>query len=692
MSPSKLTLNPSQDIPFNKLTLSQANVRRVKAGLSIEALAEDIVRRGLLQSLNVRPALDADGAETDAFEVPAGGRRFRALALLVKQKRLAKTALIPCIVNRDGLPTEDSLAENMMREALHPLDQFRAFQRLAEDEKQGVEQIAATFGVTPTVVRQRLKLAAASPKLLDLYASDELTLDQLVAFCVTGDHSRQETVWEVIKVFPDAPPHRIRRMLTEGAVPHDDRRARFIGSEDYEAAGGIILRDLFDEEDTGWFEDAGLLDRLVTDRLGQAAEEVLAEGWKWVEHALDFGHGASYRFRHVPGLTITLTPEEEAKHHALLAEYEDIQDTYANCDDIPDDEAERIESLEAALAKFESRPVVYDPADMAIAGARISLNWEGTLRIERGFVRPEDERHAPAGGGEHPPQAIVGEGHSTSNSATVGLEVDGENDADTASSKLPDRLVADLTAQQTLVLRARLAANPEIAHIAVLHALVLAVFYARAGDQTCLQIEARPMPLDRYEPHSGLAHLSERLDERHANWAGMFPTDPADLWERLLTLDFENRAELLAYCAALTVNAVSDPWHGRAASRDHAAALGRAVSLDMAEAGWTATVDAFLGRVTKTQILQAVREARGDQAVTLIDHLKKHDMAREAERLLEGCGWLPRPLQNNNTAGQNDADETADSHAEAASDLPAFLMGDAPANSGDDPSHLIAAE
>jgi len=60
----------------------------VQAGVSIEDLAADIARRGcLLQSLNVRPVLHADGVETGKFEAPAGGRRFRALLLLVKQKR-----------------------------------------------------------------------------------------------------------------------------------------------------------------------------------------------------------------------------------------------------------------------------------------------------------------------------------------------------------------------------------------------------------------------------------------------------------------------------------------------------------------------------------------------------------------------------------------------------------------------------
>ena len=114
----KIKLSPSRDIPFNKLVLSQSNVRRVKAGISVEELAESIARRGLIQSLHVRPVVDAEGKETGMFEVPAGGRRFSALELLVKQKRMAKTQPVPCVVREDGIAEDDSLAENDERVGL----------------------------------------------------------------------------------------------------------------------------------------------------------------------------------------------------------------------------------------------------------------------------------------------------------------------------------------------------------------------------------------------------------------------------------------------------------------------------------------------------------------------------------------------------------------------------------------------
>src|SRR5487761_2072104 len=274
----KITLSASRDIPFNKLVLSQSNVRRVKAGVSIEELAEDIARRTLLQSLSVRPVLDADGAETGMFEVPAGGRRYRALQLLVKQKRLAKTAAIPCVVRDPSVDIsaeEDSLAENVHRAALHPLDQFRAFLALRE-KGQSEEEIAAAFFVSTSVVKQRLKLASVSPALLDVYAEDGMTLDQLMAFTVSGDHERQEQVFERLKASYDKQPYTIRRMLTEGSVRASDKRAQFIGVDAYVVAGGTVLRDLFQGDDGGWLQDVPLVDQMVADKLKVESDAVSA--------------------------------------------------------------------------------------------------------------------------------------------------------------------------------------------------------------------------------------------------------------------------------------------------------------------------------------------------------------------------------------------------------------------------------
>ena len=299
-SKQKITLSQSRDIPFNRLVLSQSNVRRIKAGVSIEELAEDIARRTLLQSITVRAVLDDDGAETGMFEVPAGGRRYRALELLVKQKRLARTAPVPCVVRTEGLAAEDSLAENVQRAPLHPLDQFRAFLALRE-KGMSEEEIAATFFVGVQVVKQRLKLASVSSTLLDIYAEDGMTLDQLMAFTVNPDHERQEQVWEAVQHSYGKEAYQIRRLMTEGAVRASDKRAQFVGIEAYEAAGGTIMRDLFQQDDGGWLQDPALLDRLVAEKLEREAEAIRAEGWKWAEVAIDFPYGHTYGLRHIAG-------------------------------------------------------------------------------------------------------------------------------------------------------------------------------------------------------------------------------------------------------------------------------------------------------------------------------------------------------------------------------------------------------
>src|SRR5262245_17323975 len=252
-SVQKIALSQSRDIPFNKLVLSQSNVRRIKAGVSIEELAADIARRTLLQSLTVRPVLDNDGAETGMFEVPAGGRRYRALELLVKQKRLARTAPIPCVVRTEGIAEEDSLAENVQRAPLHPLDQFRAFLALRE-KGMSEEEIAAAFFVSVHVVKQRLKLASVSPRLLDVYAEDGMTLDQLMAFTINPQHERQEQVWEAIQRSCTKEPYHIRRLMTQGAIRASDKRAQFVGIEAYQMGRGSIMRDLFQQDDGGWLQ------------------------------------------------------------------------------------------------------------------------------------------------------------------------------------------------------------------------------------------------------------------------------------------------------------------------------------------------------------------------------------------------------------------------------------------------------
>jgi ParB family chromosome partitioning protein len=655
----KIALSASRDIPFNKLLLSACNVRRTKAGVSIGELADDIARRTLLQSLTVRPVLNADGSETGMYEIPAGGRRYRALELLIKQKRLAKTAPIPCVIREGGIPEEDSLAENVQRAPLHPLDQFRAFLALRE-RGQSEEEIAAAFFVAVTVVKQRLRLASVSPKLLDAYAEDDMTLDQLMAFTVSGDWERQEQAWERLASSHTKEPYVIRRLLTEGAVRASDKRARFVGIAAYEDEGGPVLRDLFQGDDGGRLQDVAVLDRLVAERLEREAETVRAEGWHWIEVAPDFAYGHHFGLRQLRGDEVPLTDEQEAERDALQAEYDQLEEAHADMD-LPEAVEQRLAEIEDALAAFDDLPVVFDPADVARAGAFVSIDGDGRLRVERGYVRPEDELPVAA-----EPEADREGADSTDTgpeaepTAAQPVRIGGDGDAvhgavqsvepeeDEGIKPLPDRLLTELTAHRTLALRVALGEHREVAFLAALHVFCLRVFYSY-GLNSCLELDVKSAAFTAQAPGLNDTVLARTLAQRHQDWLAKLPRQPEDLWAVLGGMGELSREALFAHCVGLSVNGVHEGYNRRPKALAHTDVLAQAVSLDMVAAGWVPTVDSYLGRVTKARIVQAVREAKGDQAAQAIEPLKKGDMAVKAQELLAGTGWLPEPLR---TPGQ----------------------------------------
>ncbi|MDD4616722.1 MAG: ParB/RepB/Spo0J family partition protein [Alphaproteobacteria bacterium] len=667
----KIALSKSQDIPFDKLVLSERNVRRIQAGLSIEELAEDIAQRTLLQSLSVRPIPDRKGY----YEVQAGGRRYRALALLVKQKRLAKTAPIPCIVREDGMLEEDSLAENVQRQNLHPLDQFRAFQTLRE-QGLGEEEIAARFFITPQIVKQRLKLASVSPKLLEIYATDEMTLEQLMAFTVSDEHARQEQVWEAVNGGYNDNPHCIRRMLTENSIAADDPRAVFIGVKTYEAAGGGISRDLFSEDGDGWLQDVALLDRLVTEKLTLEAEKIKGEGWKWLQVAQEFPYGHMNGMRRILGEIEVLSDEEKARQVALQEEMENLEREYPQegDGDLPEGVERRLCKIEELLNELDERPITYDPAEVAIAGAFISIEDDGSLKVDRGYVRPEDENRKASDekGERNTPDCFV-EVVVVSDQTPANAVADA--DPEDATKPLSDRLVMELTAHRTLGLRNALANDPDTAFLAVLHVLVLNAFY-HYETESCLEITAKYPHFSVQGPDLKESTSAKNADERHQNWEKQLPKDTKDLWDTLRAFDTDSRKALFAHCASLTINAVHEPWTRTSGRKRHADQLAEILALDMAAAGWKPTASNYLNRVSKTRILEAVTEVKGPTAAELIENLRKADMANQAERLLENTGWLPEPLRTqgiDRVEAQTTASPAAIAQQDATTELPAFL-------------------
>ncbi|MEH2521026.1 ParB family chromosome partitioning protein [Bradyrhizobium sp. AZCC 1610] len=627
-------------IPFNKLKKSPNNARKTPhSEASIEAYAASIAAKGILQNLVVEPELDADGAATGFYFVTIGEGRRLAQLLRVKRKEIKKTEPIRCVIDTANDAFEISLDENVTRENMHPADQFEAFKKFAEERGFGAEEIAARFGVTPHVVRQHLRLGGVSPKLMEIYRNGDLSIDQLMAFAITEDHARQEAAFERLSFNRDAST--IRRMLTEANVAATDRRAIFVGAEAYTEAGGTILRDLFTEDRGGYFEDVALLDLLVMAKLGRAANALLeAEGWKWAQVFLDYPH--SHGLRRTYPQAVDLSAEDQAALDAARGEVDSLTEQHESAEELPDEVDARFGELEAEIERLEAKRRAYDPADIARCGAFVILNHDGTVRIERGFMRAEDETPEPEthdlnGEGEDS-HTVHEDGENRPHGEAEGEGLDGEDEDGDGHKPLSDILIRDLTAHRTLGLRLAFE-QPDVAIVAVTHALSAQIFY-RGADAHVLDIRPVSTVLASHADGIEDTKAGKAWADHHARWAAQMPRDVSHLWAFVVELDHDSRIALFAHCAALTVNAVRLPSERRPRVVATADKLAEAVSLDMTS-HWIPTARTYLGRVTTTHILAAVQEAVSEEAAGRMADMKKQEMAEAAEQLLVGTGWLP---------------------------------------------------
>ncbi|SNT42502.1 ParB/RepB/Spo0J family partition protein, partial [Jannaschia aquimarina] len=164
-------------VPLADLTLSDLNPRTVFSETGIEVLAENIRAAGLIQNLG--------GIETETgIEIVAGGRRFRALALLQDDPRFAT---IPVKL----APDEDTArlwatSENAHREAMHPADEVRDYGAMS-GRGLTVPQIAMAYGVTEAHVYRRLALAKLPAPVIDALRDGEISLSHAAAFTVGND-------------------------------------------------------------------------------------------------------------------------------------------------------------------------------------------------------------------------------------------------------------------------------------------------------------------------------------------------------------------------------------------------------------------------------------------------------------------------------------------------------------------------
>jgi ParB family chromosome partitioning protein len=593
-------------IPLNKLSVWTGNVRKTHNKSGIEELAASIKAHGLQHNLVVRK----DGKK---FAVVAGGRRLKALQLLAKAGDIEAGFGVPCRITEGDNDTELSLAENVMREDMHPADQFEAFRKLV-DEGMPVTDIAARFGCSEAHVTKLLKLARVSSKVIKAYRNGELTLECVMAFTVTEDHEAQEKV--LAEFNPDRHEARdIRDSLTENDIPATDKRVKFVTLKAYEKAGGKVKRDLFSEDDSGvYIEDAALLDSLVYEKLARPAKTLKDEGWKWVQVLIDFGYEQSSQYKRIYAEPVPLTADEQAKLDSLQAEYAALDDNGEESDE----SSERMSELDRQISEIEDRDGVWTPEQLGIAGAVVFLGHDGKVRIEHGFVKPED-MPKPASKGQ-------------TAKAAAGSSGDAE---EPQGAGLSAALVESLTAHRSAAIAASLLEQPDKALATVVYALVMDVFGHGYG--TVLELTGRVQSLKAVEGSTAF----QKLEQARENWGQRIPGTPDAIWQWCLEQDQAVLLDLLAFCSACMVNTVQHKHDRPDCDRlVHANALGKAVSLDM-KAWYTPASDNYFGRVSRTLILEALVEARKQPVAPAWEKLKKAELSALAMREIAGTGWLP---------------------------------------------------
>jgi ParB family chromosome partitioning protein len=575
------------------------NVRK-KQGTGIEELAALIASQGLIHNLVVT-VQQKKGRKSGKYEVIAGGRRLAALNLLVADGRLSKDHEVDCRVVEHKEALEISLSENSGREHMHPADLVMAYRNLL-DAGFALDEIAPRFGVSPLTVRRYLKLTKVSPRIFALYAEDKMSFEQITALALTDDHELQERLWH------NTPEYQrngatFRRLITETEINiRTNPLARFVGVEEYEAAGGVIRRDLFGEEDDGYMQDAELLESLALEKLNQAVESLKEKGYAWVQVRTTFDYSDRAEFSQMRIVRREPTAEEQARMDALEAELEAIEAGY----DASDEERGRTGELYKSIEKkkkaerirdeltklIESLEEVY-PDDLAIAGAIATVDHEGKLRIERGLIRKEDMRKQPKESREPRESKESREPKEPGESGeqeAAGIEGVGGKPVHS------EKLTRMLTVHRTAAVQAAMTDRPEVALAALVHRMAVQIFSNGSASNPILQISIEETRLKPDVEDIEQSKAATALAKKRRQWQKRIDAAKRGgktLFGWLLEQSQQDLLDLLAFCTAVSVNTVSER---ESTPPQDVTALMTALNLDMAD-WWKPTSGNYLSHV-----------------------------------------------------------------------------------------------
>lgn len=675
-----------QSLPLDKLAKSPRNARRTPPSEAAEAeLRASIAVHGLQQNLVVTPANGVG-----VHEVIAGGRRLAALKALQAEGKLPADCVVPCFIRSENA-AELSLAENIVRQAMHPADQFEAFATLV-DAGETVPAIASRFGVSEKLVRQRLKLGKVAPKLLAAYRAEEMDLETLTAFTLADSHRRQLAVWKQVKnEHYGASPHTIRRLLTEKSVSAASRLGRFVSVEAYEQAGGRVTRDLFSERDDGYFDDVKLVHKLALQKLAARANELEAT-WKWAKPMLEPDYGFTAEFARVHPQPIDVPTEVTEE----LERLDRREDELMNLDEEAWTEELEVEADQLAARREELQQVVqehtaFSDEDRKRAGCIVTIGHGGDFQVYEGLI-PRDE--------------LSGDNDDVSGEEPGEMPPDRPAEAALSGEQAVRKahgfsqvLIDDLKAHRLQITKAHLAQDFETAFDVALYSLCIGILH--------LGYRANPLDLRAVQTHehSSLGDLKEtsaaqllaaRREGLDLAWLSL---PPAEGFTQLCALPPEAKQTLFTWC-------VAQSFQTQLAFEDKAdpviEQVGERLGIDFS-AYWRPTTENYWGRVKKTYALEVGATVLGTRWERDHANDKKPVLAKALEAAFAGDGattlgldpdtagragvWVPpgmaygashddlRPAEAN-SVDEPDRIDVEPGSASAAEVVPAFLTAD----------------
>ncbi|MCW2406905.1 ParB family chromosome partitioning protein [Sphingobium sp. B1D7B] len=577
-----------QTVQLSSLRLSPLNVRKVKPR-AVEEMAATIEAHGLLQNLL--------GYEEDGlFHIFGGGRRFRALHLLKKQKKIEAGFPVPVDVRSKDEAVTLSLAENVARENMHPADQVAAFAALRDTGGLTAAEIAAQFGYAESHVRKLLRLGSLPDALLKAFAKDQLSLASAQALCLTDDPTRQQ---EAFKKCGNS-DHAIRRFLTSEKMQTTSAKFMFVGRDAYEAAGGTVTIDLFSEGSQGYADNPELVEDLALAKLDAIEADLIAQGWSKVEVSADhYGIDLYSRPRLYPARREATQEEAEkmARIDAAIADKEEAGDEDEALSALFDRQAE----LEAALRAFTS--------EQKASGCVVAyIAHDGTLTLAHFRIRSGMQ------------------------------DTSARKRSATESGPYSAALIEDLSKIKTQVVQEAVAANPTLALDILLDSLVGQMLHGSYGFEQAASLRPEQsgvaVPPDLMAV-SDVQPVAELMAERFAD----IPADTR--FETIRAMAEGDKMQLLAGLVALTIDGTLSRGCSPSTRQALIEQYARAANIDMAQR-WQAPIGLF-DRMKKSALLTILTDACGKDAAENCAKMKKSDLAAALAQRLP-VGWLPSPL------------------------------------------------